>query len=77
MAQRVNAALPDVHIPRRIVDKLDGNPDIGVELACEQIEAIEGSRAYDGVHLVPVGRFREMAARLDNRYRSLGRTSFS
>ena len=77
MARRVNATIPDIHIPDTIVDKLDGNPDIGVELACEQIEAIEGSRAYDGIHLVPVGRFREMAARLDNRYRSLGRTSFS
>ena len=64
MAQRVNATLPDVRIPQRIVDKLDDDPDMGVALACEQISAIKDSGAFDGVHLVPVGRYREMAARL-------------
>ncbi|MFN2490615.1 MAG: methylenetetrahydrofolate reductase [Actinomycetota bacterium] len=64
MARRVNASIPDIHIPQHIVDKLDDDPDMGVDLACEQIEAIRDSGAFDGVHLVPVGRYREMAARL-------------
>jgi methylenetetrahydrofolate reductase (NADPH) len=64
MAKRVNAILPDVRIPQRIVDKLDDDPDMGVELACEQIAAIKGSGAFDGIHLVPVGRFRDIAERL-------------
>ena len=64
MARRVNATLPDVQIPQALVDKLDDDPNMGVELACEQIAAIRDSGAFDGVHLVPVGRFREVAARL-------------
>lgn len=65
MAQRINASIPDIRIPQPIIDKLDDDPDVGVELACEQIEALKDSGAFDGVHLVPVGRYREVAARLD------------
>ena len=64
MAQRVNATLPDVRIPQTIIDKLDDDGDMGVDLACEQIDYIRDSGAFDGVHLIPVGRFREVAARL-------------
>ena len=64
MARRINATLPDVHIPQTLVDKLDDDPEMGVELACEQITAIRDAGAFDGVHLVPVGRYRQMAARL-------------
>ena len=64
MARSVNASIPEIRIPGAIIDKLDDDPQIGVEIACEQIAAIEESGAFDGVHLVPVGRFREVAARL-------------
>lgn len=64
MAQRVNASLPDIRIPQAIIDKLDDGPHFGVDLACEQIASIQDSGAFDGVHLVPVGRYREIAARL-------------
>ncbi len=64
MARRINATLPDVHIPQTLVDKLDDDPEMGVELACEQVAAIRDAGAFDGVHLVPVGRYRQMAARL-------------
>ncbi|HYP24943.1 MAG TPA: methylenetetrahydrofolate reductase [Actinomycetota bacterium] len=67
MAQRVNAALPDVHIPRRIVDKLDDDPEMGIEIACDQIEELRESGGFDGVHLIPVGRYREVARRLAER----------
>ena len=64
MAQRVNASIPDIRIPQSIIDKLDDDPEVGLDLACEQIQTIKESGAFDGVHLVPVGRYREMAARL-------------
>lgn len=64
MAQRINAALPDVHIPQSIIDKLDDDPRIGLDLAMDQIEALKTSGAFDGVHLIPVSRYREMAERL-------------
>jgi hypothetical protein len=37
----------------------------GVDAACEQIMQIRDSGAFDGVHLVPVHRYREIAARLE------------
>ncbi len=63
MAQRVNAMIPGINIPQAIVDKLH-DPQVGVDLACEQIQAIRSSGAFDGVHLVPVGRYREVAEHL-------------
>lgn len=63
MARRINASIPDIRVPENIVDKLD-DPEVGVDLACEQIERVRASGAFDGVHLIPVGRYREMAARL-------------
>lgn len=64
MARRVNATIPDIRIPSNVIDKLDADKDYGLDLACEQIAALKASGAFDGVHLVPVGRYRSMAARL-------------
>lgn len=36
-----------------------------MDAACEQVLAIKASGAFDGVHLVPVARYREVAARLE------------
>jgi 5,10-methylenetetrahydrofolate reductase len=64
MARRINASMPDIRVPERIVDKLDDDPEVGIDLACEQIATIKESGAFDGVHLVPVGRYKEVARRL-------------
>ncbi|MDP9069673.1 MAG: methylenetetrahydrofolate reductase [Actinomycetota bacterium] len=64
MARSVNASIPEIRIPEAIIDKLDDDPSVGIDIACEQIASLEESEAFDGVHLVPVGRFREMAERL-------------
>lgn len=65
MARRVNATIPDIRIPTNVIDKLDADKEYGLDLACEQIAALKASGAFDGVHLVPVGRYRSMAARLE------------
>ncbi|MFN2593559.1 MAG: methylenetetrahydrofolate reductase [Actinomycetota bacterium] len=70
MARRVNASIPEIRIPERIIDKLEGDPTVGLDLACDEIETLKESGAFDGVHLVPVGRYREMAARLEPIVRS-------
>jgi methylenetetrahydrofolate reductase (NADPH) len=67
MAERINATIPDIRIPRTIIDKLDGDPEMGVDLACRQVEEIRASGAFDGVHLVPVWRYREVADALSAR----------
>lgn len=67
MARRVNATIPDIRIPDSIIDKLDDDPQVGIDLAFEQIETLRSSGAIDGVHLVPVGRYKQMAERLGTR----------
>jgi methylenetetrahydrofolate reductase (NADPH) len=37
----------------------------GVEAACQQIARLRDSGAFDGVHLVPVNRYREISAHLE------------
>ena len=64
MARRVNATIPEIRIPTTLIDKLDDDPTVGIDVACEQIQELKESGAFDGVHLVPVGRYREVAARL-------------
>ncbi|MGH2698947.1 MAG: methylenetetrahydrofolate reductase, partial [Actinomycetota bacterium] len=64
MARRVNATIPDIRIPQRIIDKLESDPEYGIDFALEQIETIRDTGIFDGVHLVPVTRFRQMAERL-------------
>jgi 5,10-methylenetetrahydrofolate reductase len=64
MAQRINAALPDVRIPQSVIDKLDDDPQVGIDLAMDQIEMLRASGAFDGVHLIPVNKFREISERL-------------
>ena len=64
MARRVNATIPDIRIPTNVIDKLDADKDYGLDLACEQIATLRASGAFDGIHLVPVGRYRSMADRL-------------
>ena len=64
MARRVNATIPDIRIPESIIDKLDDDPEVGIDLACQQIDTLRSSGVIDGVHLVPVGRYKQMAQRL-------------
>ncbi len=65
MARRLAAAIPDIEIPRGLVDAVEHDRDAGVDAACEQVLAIRDSGAFDGVHLVPVSRYRDVAARLE------------
>lgn len=64
MARRVNATIPEIRVPSSIIDKLDDDKEVGLDIAFEQIETLKQSGAFDGVHLIPVRRYREMAKRL-------------
>ena len=65
MARNLAAAIPDIAIPDQLVQDVERDRDAGVAAACEQILAIRDSGAFDGVHLVPVSRYREVAVRLE------------
>jgi len=68
MARRVASAIPDIEIPRPLVNRIDLHPDAGVDAACEQVLQLRDSGAFSGVHLIPVGRYRHVAARLEGTF---------
>ena len=65
VARELAATIPDINMPDQLVDKVERDRGAGVDAACEQILAIRDSGAFDGVHLVPVSRYQEVAARLE------------
>ena len=65
MARRLAATIPDIQIPDELVRRVESDPAAGVDAACEQILALRATGAFAGVHLVPVSRFRQVAARLE------------
>jgi 5,10-methylenetetrahydrofolate reductase len=65
MARRLAAAIPDIEIPGWLAGKVAHDKMAGVEAACEQITRLRDSGAFDGIHLVPVNRYREISARLE------------
>jgi methylenetetrahydrofolate reductase (NADPH) len=65
MARKLAADVPQLAVPDEIVARVESDPGAGVDLACEQVAAIRDSRAFDGVHLVPVSRYRQVATRLE------------
>jgi 5,10-methylenetetrahydrofolate reductase len=64
-ARRLAAAIPDIDIPARLVEQLASDRQAGLDAACEYVAQIRDSGAFDGVHLIPVTRYREVAARLE------------
>ncbi|HEY3721777.1 MAG TPA: methylenetetrahydrofolate reductase [Acidimicrobiia bacterium] len=65
MASKLASEIHEIEIPDDWVHAVDADPGAGVELACSYVESIRESGAFDGVHLVPVSRYREVAARLE------------
>ncbi len=63
MARKVT--IPGFSVPDDLVERLERDRNAGVDAACELVTALRDSGAYDGVHLVPVARYREVAARLE------------
>lgn len=64
-ARTLAAAIPDIDIPVELVDAVSRDRNSGVDAACEQILRLRDSEAFDGVHLIPVARYRQVAARLE------------
>jgi 5,10-methylenetetrahydrofolate reductase len=65
MARRLAASIPDIDIPGWLAEEVAADPLAGVDAACEQVVRLRESGAFAGVHLVPVQRYREVAARLE------------
>ena len=67
MARKLTADVPQLAVPSDVVERLEHDRDAGVELALDLVEEIRASGRFDGVHLVPVSRYRQVAAALESR----------
>lgn len=65
MATKLSGSIPELAVPAAVMERLDQDPDSGIDMACEAVQAIRESGAFDGVHLVPVSRYRQLSARLE------------
>jgi 5,10-methylenetetrahydrofolate reductase len=65
MARKLSAEIPQLAVPDSLIDELDSDRDAGVDFACGMLAELRDSGAFDGVHLVPVARYRQVAARLE------------
>jgi methylenetetrahydrofolate reductase (NADPH) len=65
MAQRIASGIPDIEIPAELVDRVNADSAAGVDAACAQVLQLRDSGAFEGVHLIPVARYREVAAKLE------------
>ena len=58
--------IPGLTVPPDLLRRLEaGERNAGVDAACDLIVGLRDSGAFDGVHLIPVARYREVAARLE------------
>jgi hypothetical protein len=65
-------SIPGLEVPPVLLERLAQDRTAGVEAACDLVLGIRESGAFDGVHLVPVARYRETAARLEQVLRRTG-----
>ena len=61
MASRIAADLPEIDVPSELIGAFEHDPDAGVHAALDLVAAVRRSGAFDGVHLVPVGRYQQVA----------------
>jgi 5,10-methylenetetrahydrofolate reductase len=65
MARKLTSDVPQLAVPQGLIDALDRNADAGVDFACSMVDEVRSSGAFDGVHLIPVSRYRDIAARFE------------
>ncbi|MGE0880295.1 MAG: methylenetetrahydrofolate reductase [Acidimicrobiia bacterium] len=65
MARKLSAEVPQLAVPASVVERIERDREAGVAIAVELIDQIRESNAFDGVHLIPVNRYREVAAVLE------------
>ncbi len=68
MARKLSAEVPQLAVPESIICQIDDGQGAGVTIACELIEQIRDSEAFDGVHLIPVNRYRQIAVQLESMF---------
>jgi 5,10-methylenetetrahydrofolate reductase len=62
MANRIAEDLPEIDVPADLISALEHDLDAGVHRALDLMTELRRSGAFDGVHLVPVGKYTQVAA---------------
>jgi methylenetetrahydrofolate reductase (NADPH) len=65
MGRKLAAESPQLAVPPWLIDAVDADPSVGVEAACTLIEQVRAHGGFAGAHVVAVGRYRQVAARLE------------
>lgn len=65
MGRKLTSDIAQLAVPTDVIEQLERDRGAGIGIACDLVMQIKASGAFDGVHLVPVGRYREVAARLE------------
>jgi 5,10-methylenetetrahydrofolate reductase len=65
MGRKLSAEIPQLAVPEWLLTTLGNDPFAGVDHACEMVSEVRDSGAFEGVPLIPVRRYREMAQRLE------------
>jgi methylenetetrahydrofolate reductase (NADPH) len=66
MARKLSSEVPELAVPEPILRRLETDRDAGVAIACDLVAQLRDAEAFDGIHLIPVNRYREMASRLES-----------
>ena len=67
MARKISADIDQLAIPEPWLEAIEQDPEAGVRLACELVVSIKESGAFNGVYLIPVSKYRAVAADLEAR----------
>jgi methylenetetrahydrofolate reductase (NADPH) len=65
MASKLASSVPDLSPPGWLVERVQADGQAGIEFACDLVCQLRDSGAFDGAHLIPVGKYREVARRLE------------
>jgi 5,10-methylenetetrahydrofolate reductase len=67
MARKISAEIQQLAVPEAWLNAVEDDPAAGVRLACDLVMDIKHAGAFDGVHLIPVSKYREVATQLEAR----------
>jgi 5,10-methylenetetrahydrofolate reductase len=65
-AKNLSDGTAQIQVPSSLLSALEADGDAGIDHACRMMAQLRTSGAFDGAHLVPVGRYRAVAARLED-----------
>ncbi|MCU1346519.1 MAG: 5 10-methylenetetrahydrofolate reductase-like protein [Acidimicrobiia bacterium] len=65
MGRKLSGEVPELAVPAELISRLEHDRRAGVAVACDLVAQIRASGVFDGVHLIPVSRYREVAAILE------------